>query len=205
MQKINLFVSYYQTKDEERQAELDFCRANHEESGLFDNIIPFNDRPTYNDFFKATKDFPTDINVLTNADIYFNDTINLCQSMGVRDAYALTRWEDREGEAIWFDNMHTYNKHAKSQWSQDVWIFRGAVNGINSPFHLGVPGCDNRIAYDIFRAGYNLTNPSKKIKCIHKHKEMERSYNIPLIYKHGKVPRPWKPVPVDEVQERKPI
>ena len=64
--KINLFVNHYQCEDKDRQKELDFCFKTNTESGLFDEIINFSERPKYNDFFKETQKYPNDINVFTN-------------------------------------------------------------------------------------------------------------------------------------------
>jgi hypothetical protein len=208
MQKINLFISYFQCGDKERQKELDFCFKHNQESGYFSSIINFDNRPTYNDFFKATEDYPDDINVFANCDIYFNETIKLVSGMGNKDAYALTRWELEDGELVTFSEKHVYNNEAKPRHSQDVWVFNGAATRINGGFHIGVAGCDNRIAYEIMRAGYRLTNPSNNIQCIHKHESDERNYTVPEGYRNGKVSPPYKWVEVDqtnEVKTRKPI
>jgi len=175
---MNLFINYFQCGDKERQKELDFCFNTNIESGIFNKIINFDDRPTYNDFFNATKVYPNDINIFANSDIYFNDTINLVREMGVKDAYALTRWEIDNGEIVPFEEKHHYNAEAKAKHSQDVWVFNGVAKNIRGNFQIGVPGCDNRIAWEINNAGYRLSNPSDKIQCIHKHAEQARNYNI---------------------------
>ena len=175
---MNLFINYFQCGDKERQKELDFCFNTNIESGLFKKIINFDDRPTYNDFFNATKVYPNDINIFANSDIYFNETINLVRDMGVKDAYALTRWEIDNGEIVPFEEKHHYNAEAKAKHSQDVWVFNGVAKNIRGNFQIGVPGCDNRIAWEINNAGYRLSNPSDKIQCIHKHAEQARNYNI---------------------------
>ena len=179
MQKINLFVNYYNCGEIERQKEIDFCFNHNKNSGLFSNIINFNDRPTYTDFFNATLAYPEDINVFSNSDIYFNDTIKHVLNMGSMDAYALTRWEESENGIVPFETKHSYNQEAKSKHSQDVWVFYGAVNTVYGGFHIGVPGCDNRIAYEINKANYNLSNPSNIIKCVHKHANEKRVYTMP--------------------------
>ena len=122
--------------------------------------------------------YPNDINIISNLDIYFNDTINLVREMGVKDVYALTRWEIDNGEIVPFEHKHHYNAEAKAKHSQDVWVFNGVPKGILGNFQIGVPGCDNRIAWEINNARYRLSNPSDKIQCIHKHKEEKRHYTI---------------------------
>ena len=188
---INLFTAWYQCHDEERQKELDFCRETNENHPLIDNYIFWEDRFTYYDFFEACKDYPDHINILANGDIYFNDTLSYVTGISARECYALTRWEEEGNSIVPFESKHKYNKYAKARHSQDVWIFRGVPNRIYGAFHLGIPGCDNRIAYEIMRAGYLLTNPSLTIQAIHKHKEEARNYNIPEGVPK-QVPKPWK-------------
>jgi hypothetical protein len=185
MQALNLFTCHFVQGDKARQKELDFCLKTNQESGLFNTIINFSDRPTYNDFFKATENYPNDINIFTNADIYFNDTIKLVQGIKANECYALTRWELRDGEIISFEDAHEMNAEAKPQHSQDVWVFNGTAKNINGYFSIGQPGCDNRIAREITISGYNVTNPSDEIQCIHKHANPERNYTM------GSIPGPY--------------
>lgn len=195
MQKINLFINHFQCGDKERQKELDYCFNSNKESGLFSEIINFSDRPTYSDFFKATESYPNDINILANSDIYFNDTINLVQGIEKNKAYAITRSELEGDDIVTFEEKHQYNKEAKSKHSQDVWVFNGTVNNVIGNFNIGVPGCDNRIAYEISRR-YQLSNPSNVIQCIHKHKEESRNYSI-----KRPIPPPYLWVGVDGTEQ----
>ena len=208
MQKINLFVNYYQCDDLDRQKELDYCKKNHKESGYFNEVISFSERPTYNDFFNATKNYPNDINILCNSDIYFNETILEVRGIKQNEVYALTRWEediDEDGNLVLasFEQKHSYNNEAKSKHSQDVWVINGSARNINGYFHIGVPGCDNRIAHEFHKAYYDLKNPSDRIKCVHKHKDEKRNYKIPNNYPNGRVPPPYKFVLVDGVNQVK--
>ena len=130
---------------------------------LFSVIRNFDNRPTYDRFFEVTKEYPNDINILANADIYFNDTIKLIQGIGKKECYALTRWEEEGEKIVPFETKHSYNKQAHAKHSQDVWVFNGSVNIKGGNFHLGRPGCDNRIACIIHENGYSVTNPSNKL------------------------------------------
>ena len=181
MPMINLFVNHYQCGDKIRQKELDYCFKANEINPLIDRIINFPNRITYNDFFKETLSYPNDINILANTDIYFNETIEKVNEIKENECYAITRSELKGDEVVTFDEMHIYNKEAKSKHSQDVWIFRGSVKNVIANFHLGVPGCDNRVAFEIGKS-YKLKNPCYSIQCVHKHKEEARNYNIPEGY-----------------------
>ena len=179
---VNLFSTHFDCGHTGRQKELDYCLKVNQKNPLIDRVYKFANRPTFHQFFEQTRKLPVeDINILANADIYFDDSLRYVVNIGPRDCYALTRWEiDEEYNVVSFKDMHAYNKEAKPQHSQDVWIFRGPVmKNVMGHFHIGQPGCDNRIAYEIFRGGYRITNPSLTIKAIHKHKEKERNYTIP--------------------------
>jgi hypothetical protein len=186
--KLNLFVNYYKCGDPIRQKELDFCFNHNRKSGLFNEIINFEGRMTYNDFFKQTHNYPDDVNILSNLDIYFNESILLASDIDAGDAYALTRWEIKNGAVVSFETKH--NGGAKAMHSQDVWIIKGAAKPVNGNFNMGVAGCDNRIAYELAQY-YKVTNPSDEIKCVHKHKNESRNYTIP-----GRVPPPFMWVPI---------
>ena len=184
---INLFVSHYQCGNRQRQRELNFCLKENEKNPIIDHIYTFSERPTYTNFFEQTEKFPDDINILANADIYFNETLEHIKGIGQRDCYALTRWELDGNTPVPFEEKHVYNKHAKAKHSQDVWIFKGAVTTVYGSFFIGQPGCDNRIAYEILRGRYKLMNPSLTIQAIHKHKIEAREYTM-----NTQVQKPWK-------------
>lgn len=199
MQKINLFINHFQCGNKKRQKELDFCLKHNRESGYFKNIINFEGRITYNDFFKETLNYPNDINILANTDIYFNETILKVRDIKENECYCITRWEeDREG-IVRFKDKHGYNNEAKEKFSQDVWVIKGRSRQVYGAFHLGVPGCDNRVAYEFIMAKYLVSNPCESIQCIHRHQEKKRKYNIPQGY-IDRVPQPYKFIePGDEV------
>lgn len=186
--KINLFSSYYTVENKKRQAEIDFCYQHNLRNPIIDGCYYFDKgRPTYQDFFQWMAEFPNDINILANSDIYFDETLALVAKIDSRACYALTRWEERFGTIVEFDNKHIGK--AKAMHSQDVWVFKGVPRIKNADFSLGQPGCDNRIAHIISRQGYKVLNPSLSIHAIHRHRNELREYNLP------KVPGPYQWVP----------
>jgi len=180
--RLNLFINYFKCNNPERKKEYDFCLKHNKNSGYFNEIIKFDGRITYSDFFDLTAKYQDDINVLSNLDIYFNETILLAKGIGDNEAYALTRWELDGRSIIPFEIKHS---GVKGKFSQDVWIIKGKALPVNGNFNLGKPGCDNRIAYELSQH-YTVTNPSDKIQCIHKHKEEARNYTL-----KGKIMPPY--------------
>jgi spore maturation protein CgeB len=82
--------------------------------------------------------------------------------------FALTRYDLQEDG--------NYKFHERKD-SQDTWIFKGHINkNINGNFCLGTRGCDNKIAYEIAKAGYEITNPCLTIKSYHLHFSQLRNH-----------------------------
>ena len=159
--KLHLITPYWRLENENRNKELERCEQIN--ATIFEKVTNPNIRATYLDLFNLCKD--DCINVIANSDIYFDQTIHLAQKIKEWQCYAITR---REGDII----------HPKGHWSQDVWIFSGKPKNlqVDTDFHLGIPGCDNRIAYLINKAGYHVMNPVFSIHCFHLHKTQFRTY-----------------------------
>jgi hypothetical protein len=171
--KVNLFFNHY--RSDSRQKEIGLCLKKNKE--VFDRVIVFDGRHTFNQIFKMSEGFPDDINVFCNSDIYFKEIENL-KGIKENEAYALTRW-DQKGKQLTFFNRSD---------SQDAWVFKGSVNKMNANFFPGMWGCDNRLAYEILRVGYKLTNPSLSIVTVHVHELDERNQERT---KENTVPQPY--------------
>lgn len=154
MVKVNLFFNWY--KNPERQHEIDFCLQKNRE--VFDNVTVVQGRPTFDQLFQATKLFSNSVNCFCNSDIYFTD-LSQIRNIKENECYALSRYDQKDGYVSFFNRAD----------SQDAWVFKGAVKNVQAPFPMGLWGCDNRLAYEIKRAGYDLKNPSLSIKTIHLH------------------------------------
>ena len=170
LKQINLFVQVYQSNNIERQKELDACLKINKSLNIngvpYFNVIEITERLTFNQMFQLTKQYQNHINIIANSDIYFDETILQCRFMKPKDCYALSRWDYRMGMAYLFNRKD----------SQDVWIFNGSVNENIGHYNLGIPGCDNKIAWELKASNYNVLNPSKTIHAIHLHNTEYRTY-----------------------------
>jgi len=194
---VNLYTSFYQDKDAKRQKELLYCLNQNILNPLIDNIflivegdvkLPISgkliivnaERPTYRNFFDLVNDTVTsanDISIVANSDIYFNDTLAQLD-IKERQCIALSRWDKRK------DGLRLHNE----RFSQDTWIFKGKIRNVRfCDFYLGIPGCDNRIAYELNRAGYRLFNPANQIQSIHYHQTDLHNYD----HSTPKIPKPY--------------
>lgn len=168
--KIRLFYNYYEDKDLQRKKEIDYCLDQNINNTNFDLIVLGSDKiPTYGFFFEKINQLagPDDISIICNSDIFFDDSIRLIDAMGAKDFYALSRWDWSNGSSTLRDLKN----------SQDTWIIRGKIENVNGDIPLGVPFCDNRIAFEFSKAGYRVLNPAKSIKTYHYHQSGVRRYN----------------------------
>lgn len=161
--KVNLFFNYYES--ETRQEEIDLCLAKNRQ--VFDEVIIIEGNPTFNEMFKITESYPNDINCFCNSDIYFK-SIELLRGIKDKECYALTRWDlAKDGKKLTFMNVPD---------SQDSWVFKGTVRGVNADFTKGKWGCDNRLVHELMVSGYKVINPSLSIVTVHVHQADVRDH-----------------------------
>ena len=212
--KYNLFITYWSSPDTVRNKEILDTIEKNIQLNVFDTITIFTEseskkdiknikdveiivdsRKTYQDIFDYSNLFFNDdelINILANSDIEFTDTIKLLDKINKNDFIALTRY-NRET-----NNLERSNLNEVSD-TQDVWIWRGKTILTNCKFYLGVPGCDNKIAFKAFDTGYDVRNPSKSVVTYHNHLTNSRPGTSTVSCM--RVERPYcylKPTTIDE-------
>lgn len=194
---INLYLNHYIDKNPVRQAEMEVCLKRNLSNHSF-NVVLFESqtRVTYQDYFNFINKYSAtdDVNIISNLDIYFDETIELCRNMNDKDFYALSRWDVRKNQIV---------AHYARAESQDTWAFKGRTN-IKGDYCLGLRGCDNRLAYEAQVAGYHVTNPSQTIKIYHLHTSRVRNYSIRN--KNDVIPPPYltvNPISLDKVKDYK--
>lgn len=215
--KTRLYISWYNDKNEVRAKEMEECLLRNLHCQQIDEVVNLSDvippatatggkplthkfqlaRPTFADFFVLIEDTAgsDDISLIANNDIFFDQSIARTKEMPKGAAYALSRWDVKGARAELFDRKD----------SQDVWVIRGKPKALlcvrhgkptAAAFYLGIPGCDNRIAYLMEQAGYAVTNPSKSITCYHLHESNVRNYmNVKQQSIVKPVAPPYKMVP----------
>lgn len=187
-----LFVNHYTPSHPARRAEIDDALRRNLDSPQIDRVVvlaqsrpdqraglespkavwvdvdcsnnPY-ERPTYRDYFEFVNRFtttPYDLNIVANADIYFDDSLGLLREKDLEGVcVALTRWE-----------RHADAKPRVECWdnSQDAWLFQGRIRPVyRCDFPLGIYGCDNRIAWELRHADYWVINPCLDIRAWHLH------------------------------------
>jgi len=126
-------------------------------------IKHINHRPTFKELFQIANNITAsnDINIISNADIYFDETIKLTNKITKNTCFTLTRHDFKNDKFI---------LPQVPAGTQDTWVFRGQINiPPQSNFMMGYYGCDHRIAYELNAVGYNVINPCLSIKTYHIH------------------------------------
>lgn len=169
-----LLVQKAFSTDSQRQAEYDLCLETNLQSSWFSHIHVIDGRPAFRQMFHiANEKFAGEVIVIANSDITFDESIRRLGKLARGTFVALTRWENK-------------NQFYGRKDSQDAWVFRAPIAEVEADFTLGLPGCDNRIAYLLKEAGYKVINPSLEIKILHHHTSRVRSYR-----KEERVPGPY--------------
>lgn len=193
--ELTLFTPYFWSGRVERQAEFEKClRRNLGCSAiariylLIDDghvppvkhdkikILRLEGRPTYRRWLElASREAGAGISILANTDIYFDDSVAQLHAVleQPKSFLALSRW-DLNGESI--------VAHAQPQWSQDAWAIK-LPTSVPASLHreldvpLGVPRCDNKIAYLFAVHGWKLFNPCRYVRSVHVHETQLRTYD----------------------------
>lgn len=192
----HLITTYYKSSEPEREAENLACLKENIGNPLIQrihlflqggdypeiididkkvNYINFNKRPFFSDLFDFANILENDkIRVVSNSDIYFNESLEKAsEALKKWDVLALTRWDRQEN-----GNLEFYNNYK----SQDAWIFRKKLEKGLGEYHIGRHGCDNKLIYELKKKGYKLNNPSLSIIATHLHISNLRSYFLDPSY-----------------------
>jgi hypothetical protein len=152
-------------------------------------------RPTFQDYFEFIGQgfFKDSINIVANTDIFFFNMqqieANLYRLKSGESCFALTR-----------NDFHLNNRGSQLHDvpdSQDTWVFNGneLLDKVKADFSMGIRGCDNRLAYELAEAGFEVLNPSRTIDTYHLHDVPLRTY---LENDSPAVPPPYKLLPPTE-------
>jgi hypothetical protein len=201
-----LITSYYLSNNIERQNEINQCLINNVNNKFIKTIILLNDKIYDINFITRNKkkikqiiintkenqtknrlyfnnaieyinnNFYGDIIILSNSDIYFDNTLSHVPEDDMENKiYCLLRYDQKEDGTK--DIFRHYDEPRSD--SQDSWIFKAPLNidlqQVN--FSFGTLGCDNIFANVLFNHDFMLSNPSYDIITTHLHNCPERNYN----------------------------
>lgn len=129
-------------------------------------LVPSAGRATFNRYFAyANAHLVGQTVALANADIYFDRSLSALDDCRRRRKLhqlmiCLARWDVQpDGTSKLYD----------VDFSQDAWIFRPPVRIQNCGFTPGIPGCENRIAWEAQHAGLKVENCARTLRAHHLH------------------------------------
>ena len=169
-----LIQQHYVSPDPARQAELERAAELNRICPLFEEIELVEGgarRWTFTDLFQlAASRFSGHVCVIANSDISFDASLEVAGQLVDKPAtlLALTRWDDDTAPSM-EGRIDTATWRFFSQ-SQDAWVFRaGSLPAFDADFQLGIPRCENRLAFEAARAGIVIRNPALSITARHHH------------------------------------
>jgi hypothetical protein len=183
---MNLYISLHPVNDSLRADEINTCLKLNTENSVLKKVFALNEgfvttmlehpkvseistscRPNFSHFYDLLDS--DSWNIIANNDIYFDETLSYIKMLNLTkgDFLALTR-KEVNGELF----------RSQIGDSQDVWIFFGKPEILKIfNFYMGIPGCDNVMAYKFYESGYRVCNPAKIINCWHIHSASSRGYS----------------------------
>lgn len=187
-----LLQQRYRVTDPVRQAELDRALAANRAVSAFAGILDIDGgrrRWTFADLFaEAAARCAGSAVVVANSDIAFDDSIAaVTEILEPGMIVALTRWDDATAPSM-EGRVDTRTWRFFSH-SQDAWIFvAGSLPDFRAEFQLGIPRCENRLAYEAAAAGVVVVDPALSVRSMHHHASNVRSwkpadqYDGPLLF-----------------------
>lgn len=132
-------------------------------------VVPHGRRLTFQDLFQfANRELSGRRVIIANNDIYFDRTLaRLDEHDLTGKLLCLSRWD------VQADGTTRFFEHS---WSQDAWIFQAPIADFRADWHLGVPACESRLAYEASQAGLTLSNPARSVRAYHLHLTQVRHY-----------------------------
>ena len=148
-------------------------------------VVQYLRRPTFESLFSYANTQPVaGPFIIANADIYFDASLRRLQHLDLSGRLlCLSRWDvQADGTARFFEHPA----------SQDAWIFQSPIRAFRCDFPLGVPACDNRLAWEAEHAGLLVSNPSRSVRANHLHLSGVYRYT-----ERERLPGPAKAVPAE--------
>lgn len=184
-----LIHEHYTSSDAARAAELDRVRALNAAAGVFEEIVPVAEggRCSFAELFAlAARRFGGRVCAIANADIAFDESLHAAADLVRRTPrpllVALTRWDDPSGPSM--EGRVDPGRWRFYSQSQDTWLFvAGALPAFEAGFTLGIPACENRLAYEAHRAGIAVADPALSVRTWHHHASGTRSWKLADAYR----------------------
>lgn len=171
---MKLISQWWNPRDEERLAELEFCKQKNE--SIFGECVYLDGSQgslTFKRLFSEAKD--GELCVVANTDVWFDESVRLLEGLCEEKVFvALTRWSNESSPYMAGWTLPSGDDFLFFSGSQDAWAFVGCEavrQSVELP--LGIVGCDQAVAAWAATAGLFVVDPALSVKCWHKHEKRE--------------------------------
>lgn len=202
--KIKLITSYYDCGDEEHQDELDLCLENNINNEMLSEIIVFStidcpcscdkltviptkERFKFSQAYHYAKNLVGSIILLSNSDIYFDDTLYRLLTVDFRNLMlVMTKRDVVDGTVLnnryfhYENGIHFYNTWRKDGKTHcagaDSWAFVPPLPAeFNPDIILGTNNCDHLIVKRALECEMDVLNAFNFIRTYHLHSSNYRA------------------------------
>lgn len=163
---IRVFTYKWGITDPKRIAEMERCRNKNDENFLIDRIHRHEGNLSFTQVLAWMNQecLCGDIAILMTPDTYLDETVLHAREVSESECFVITRWEEE------VDGSLSRMTDEEASTCQDGFIVRAPVRPVGDmPYGFGVAGGEGRLAYEMKKAGYTVTNPSLSIRFIHVH------------------------------------
>jgi len=123
--------------------------------------------------------------MISSSDIFYDATLSFLERINFsKNVVCLSRIELSEAVHTGYtrlalredgNKMFVLTDEVKS-FSQDTWVFKPPIKKINADFYMGIMRCDNRIAFEFNKIGFQPINPCNNIRSYHLHDSAVKTY-----------------------------
>ena len=182
----HMHVLYDTSKDNNENILRDYI----EDNGA--TVTEITGRASFDYFFSIANNwYPNSYIIIANADIIFDDTLELLVDFDFANTFMGLTVYDKNKKGEW--KLRTCHGRASTR-SQDSWLFKAPITIPHSEnILLGTWRCDDSIAFAAYKEKYRVINPCFSIKTYHIHDSKIRHYSIAKSDKNKKDtrPTPW--------------
>lgn len=170
-----IHVSYDTSRDPKKRGTIHQWLQEHDIA-----ISYIKNRQTVGHCFRlANRLFPDEYVILSNADIWFDETLALLEERHMQGKFfACSKYNEQRGAPTARKKGPLPSPYPKWTWSysQDSWIFKTpfVVHPILNQVYIGQISTEGPIVYAAERMGLRVYDPRGTIHCIHEHRSHVR-------------------------------
>ena len=136
-------------------------------------VVKISERLSYEYWYEySKKKYPKDIKVLSNSDIFFDETIGVLKNIDNwnKDILFVSSRKDISKNGDLLESRECYNDDSiciEPELSQDCWIFKNDLEHFDKNYILGYFNCESKLRLAASSQDVKVVNLFEHINCIH--------------------------------------